>query len=73
MLSLGSFRELRNNIQSTLKAVIAFSEDSPTTEPQHLITAVLIGIADGENTAIGADMGGLATNSDFEQFISFSI
>lgn len=73
MLSLGNLRKLIHDIQSTLKAVIAFSEDSPTTEPQHLITAVLIGIADGESTAIGADMGGLATNSDFEQFISFSI
>ncbi len=51
----------------------AVKHHSPTTEPQHLITAVLIGIADGESTAIGADMGGLATNSDFEQFISFSI
>lgn len=68
MLSLGSFRKLRDNIQSTLQTIIAFSKDGPTAKPQHLITAVFGRIADGESPVIGYNAGGFVENSNLEHF-----
>jgi len=61
--------QLRNDIQSTLQAVIAFSNRDTTPRMEHLIAAVFNRIADGESTAVGKDLGGvLRGESDFEHF-----
>ena len=40
---------------------------------EHLIAAMLSGVADGESTAVRADLGGvLGSESDFEHFLSLS-
>ena len=62
-------RKLGNNIQSTLQTIVAFSNRDTTPRMEHLIAAMLSGIADGESTAVGKDLGGvLGSESNFEHF-----